>query len=107
MAGNLARGEHEWTAGQRLASAYLIIAQRKNGPWKCKIKAAPCFPGAFSAPFQTPVPLLFVRSFATRAPSVSKDKRDLPEEYEKERQKGERRTGDGERGKDGPVKEGG
>jgi len=52
--GNLARGEHEWTAGQRLASAYLIIAQRKNGPWKCKIKAAPCFPGAFSAPSTFP-----------------------------------------------------
>lgn len=61
------------------------------------------FPGAFSAPYRLPVPLLFVRSFATRAPSVSKDKRDLSEEHEKERQKDEGGKG---WGKNGPVKEG-
>lgn len=67
------------------------------------------FPRRFLSPFQTPVPLLFVRSFTARAPSVSKDKRDLPKEHEKERQRGEKEAGRGEgggRGKNEPGKEG-
>lgn len=97
LAGNLPRGEHEWMAGQRLASAYLIIAQRKNGPWKCKIKAAPCFPGAFSAPSRLlylccsfiPLPPRSRQSQRTSAISRRNTRRDRWGRGKKEGRKGE------------------
>jgi len=56
------------------------------------------FPRRFFSPFEAAVPLLFVHSFATTFSSVSKDKRDLPEEYKEGqmRERGERRTREGE-----------